>query len=81
MYNCLLKVCACFKLPKNTTEFDLIRKIRSVSCTRIHFKKPKANPRGPEELKGDTGAARRFLLLLIQLLTSLKYGKKLSKEF
>ena len=58
---------------KNTTEFDPIRKIRSV--------KPKANHRGPEELKGDTGAARRFSLLLIQLITSLKYGIKWSKEF
>lgn len=58
---------------KNTTEFDPIRKIRSV--------KPKANPMGPEELKGDTGVARRFSLLLIQLITLLKYGKKWSKEF
>lgn len=58
---------------KNTTEFDPIGKIRSV--------KPKAKPVGPEELKGDTGVARRFSLLLIQLITSLKYGKKWSKEF
>ena len=60
---------------KKYFEFEPIRTIRPASRITVIHLKPKANPSRLEELKGDTGDARRFSLLLIQLITSLKYGK------
>ena len=82
MHNCLVNVCACFKQKKKQlSNLTLYVKLVIQHKNTLNTFKPKANPRGPEQLKEDTGSARRFSLLLIQLITSLKYGINGRRQF